>query len=195
MRGTMKGSRRWVVATVAALTLVMCIGAARSPVAATAGPSPAAARADTGAPTAATAPPTAETPTRTEYVAHLERICKPGSRATERAVRGVRHDVRAERLAVAGRKFARARRIFARTVRSISKVGRPAADRATLKRWFKALAKEKAYLGGMVKVLRADDVAGFERVSARFIHEGNRANNAVVSFGFNYCSFKPTRFQ
>jgi len=134
-------------------------------------------------------------PTRADYVARLEQICKPGSDATERAVSGVRADVRAERLAVAGGKFARARRIFAGTVRSISTVPRPPADRATLKRWFTALGQEEAYLGQMVKVLRADDVAGFERVSARFIHEGNRANNAVVSFGFNYCSFKPTRFQ
>jgi hypothetical protein len=133
--------------------------------------------------------------TRTEYVAHLEQICKPGSDATERAVHGVRADVRAERLAVAAGKFARAERIFKNTVRSISVVARPAADRATLSRWFAALGREEVYLGQMVKVLRADDVAGFERVSARFIHEGNRANNAVVSFGFNYCSFKPTRFQ
>jgi hypothetical protein len=134
-------------------------------------------------------------PTRTEYVARLEQICEPGSNATERAVGGVRADVRAERLAVAAGKFARAERIFKNTVRSISVVPRPAADRATLSRWFAALGSEEIYLGQMAKVLRADDVAGFERVSARFIHEGNRANNAVVSFGFNYCSFKPTRFQ
>ena len=137
----------------------------------------------------------AESPTRAEYVARLEKICKPGSDATEKAVRGVRADIRAERLAVAGGKFARAEKIFAATVRSIVPVPRPAADRDTLSRWFAALGREQLYLGQMVTTLRADDVAGFQRVSARFIHEGNRANNAVVSFGFNYCSFKPTRFQ
>jgi hypothetical protein len=137
----------------------------------------------------------AEEPTRAEYVARLEQICEPGSDATERAVRGVRGDVRAERLAVAARKLARAQRIFTGTVRSISVVPRPAADRTTLSRWFAALGKEEVYLGQMVKTLRANDVAGFERVSARFIHEGNKANNAVVSFGFNYCSFKPSRLQ
>ena len=137
----------------------------------------------------------AEEPTRAEYVTRLEQICKPGSDATERAVRGVRADVRAERLAVAAGKFAKAERIFATTVSSISTVPRPPADRATLKRWFTALGKEEVYLGRIVKTLRANDVAGFERVSALFIHEGNRANNAVVSFGFNYCAFKPTRFQ
>lgn len=134
-------------------------------------------------------------PSRTEYITRLEQICKPGSDATERAVQGFRGDVRAERLAVAAGKLARAERIFKGTVRSISVVPRPPADRPTLSRWFAALGREQVYLGQMVKVLRADDVAGFERVSARFIHEGNRANNAVVSFGFNYCSFKATRFQ
>ena len=137
----------------------------------------------------------AEEVTRDEYVAQLEKICKPGSEATERAVRGVRSDIRHERLSVAGSKFAKAKRIFAGTVGSISGVPRPQPDRATLKRWFTALGKEQVYLGQMVKTLKADDVAGFQRVSARFIHEGNKANNAVVSFGFDYCSFKPTRFQ
>jgi hypothetical protein len=137
----------------------------------------------------------AEEPARAEYVVGLERICKPRSEATARVVRGVRADVHAERLAVAGRKFARARRIFVATLRAISVVPRPAADRVTLRRWFAALDREQLYLGQMVKTLRHDSVAGFQRVSAEFIHEGNRANNAVVSFGFDYCTFKPMRFQ
>lgn len=137
----------------------------------------------------------AEEPTRTEYVTRLEQICKPGSDATERAVRGMRADVRAERFAVAAGKFAAAEKIFSKTVSSIATVPRPAPDRATLSRWFVALGKEQVYLGQIVKTLRGEDVAGFERASARFIHEGNRANNAVVSFGFNYCAFRPSRFQ
>src|SRR4051812_7800553 len=71
---------------------------------------------------------TAAEPTRAEYVAQMETICKPGSEATQRAVRGTRVDVRSERLSVAARKVAKAQRIFAGTVRSISKVPRPAAD-------------------------------------------------------------------
>jgi hypothetical protein len=136
-----------------------------------------------------------DAPTRPEYVARLERICRPGSEATQRAVEGVRSDVRSERLALAATKFSRAERIFGRTVRAISTVPRPAADAATLARWFADLGREKVYLGRIAATLQASNVAGFQRVSARFIHEGNRANNVVVSFGFNYCSFKPSRFQ
>jgi hypothetical protein len=137
----------------------------------------------------------AEDQTRAGYVARLERICKPGSEATQRAVRGVRADVHAERLRLAGSKFAKAKRIFARTVSAIATVPRPGSDRATLARWFAALGREKVYLGRTAGALRAEDVARFQRVSADFIHEGNKANNVVVSFGFNYCAFKPSRFQ
>lgn len=144
--------------------------------------------------TAVAAPEPTE-PTRSEYVAELERICKPGSEATQHAVRGFRSDVRAERLRLAATKFAKAERIFARTVRAIAPVPRPAADSATLARWFTALGRETDYLGRTVAALRAEDVARFQRVSAQFIHEGNKANNVVVSFGFDYCAFKPSRFQ
>jgi hypothetical protein len=138
---------------------------------------------------------TAEAPTRGDYVRRLEQICKPESAATERAVRGVRADLRAERLPVAATKFARAERIFSRTVRSISVVPRPVEDRATIKRWFDALAEENVYLDRLVAALRVEDLARFQRLSADFIHQGNKANNIVVSFGFNYCAFKPSRFQ
>ena len=137
----------------------------------------------------------AKAPTRAEYVARLEQICRPGSDATQRVVRGVRADVRAERLRLAGTKFAKAKRIFVRTVSTIATVPRPGPDSTTLARWFAALAREEVLLGRTADALRAEDVARFQRVSADFIHEGNKANNVVVSFGFNYCDFKPSRFQ
>jgi hypothetical protein len=131
---------------------------------------------------------------RSEYVARLEQICKPGSEATQRAVRGTRADVRSEQFRRAAAKVSKASRIFSDTVSSISPVHRPTADSATLARWFAALAREEAALGRTAASLRAEDVARFQRVWADFIHEGNKANNVVVSFGFNYCAFKPSRF-
>jgi hypothetical protein len=133
--------------------------------------------------------------TRPEYVAQLEKICKPRSEATRRAVRGTRADVRSERFRQAAVKVAKANRIFGGTVRAISGVAPPAADRATLARWLAALEREADALGRTAASLRDEDVARFQRVWARFIHEGNKANNVVVSFGFDYCTFKPSRFQ
>ena len=134
-------------------------------------------------------------PTRPEYVAQLEKICRPGSVATQRAVHGMRTDIRSESFRLAATKFAKAKRIFAGTVSSISKVPRPVADRATLSRWFAALGRETDFLGRTAAALRAENLARFQRVSGRFFQEGSKANNIVVSFGFNYCNFKSSRYE
>jgi hypothetical protein len=132
---------------------------------------------------------------RPEYVAQLEKICKPGSEATQRAVRGMRSDIRSERLRLAAAKFSKAKLIFDHTVSSISAVPRPKDDRATLSRWFAALGRETDYLGRTIAALRAEDIPLFQRLSGRFFQEGSKANNIVVSFGFNYCDFKSSRYE
>lgn len=144
---------------------------------------------------ALTPPAAAEAPTRAEYVAQLERICEPGSKSTQRAVHGVRADVRSERFRLAGTKFAKARRIFGHTVRRISTVPRPPDDAKILTRWFAYLDREEVYLGRIATALRTERIPRFQRALTDFVHQGNRANNAVISFGFYYCSFKPSRFQ
>jgi hypothetical protein len=131
---------------------------------------------------------------REEYVAGLEKICKPDSEATQRAVRGTRADVRSERFRRASTKVTKASRIFAGTVRSIAEPPRPPSDRKTLARWFAALQREGDALDRTAAALRAEDLPRFQRVWANFVHEGNKANNVVVSFGFDYCAFKPSRF-
>lgn len=132
---------------------------------------------------------------RSEYVIQLEAICKPRSEATQRAVRGVKGLVRSERLPLAAPKVERAKRIFAGTIARIALVPRPAEDRATLARWFSALKREVGALSSTADSLRADDVPRFQRVWGDFVHEGNKANNVVVSFGFNYCNFRASRFE
>jgi hypothetical protein len=133
-------------------------------------------------------------PTRAEYVAQLEAICKPDAQATEKAVKGVRADVRAERLAVAAGKFSAASKIFGGTVRDISAVPRPPADAPKLTKWFEYLGRQESYLAKIVAALRAGQTIQSQRYTARFVHNGNLANNTVLAFGFNYCSFKFSRF-
>ncbi len=134
-------------------------------------------------------------PSRAEYVAKLEGICRPRSLATKRAVKGMRADLRAERLAVAAAKFAQASRLFAATVREISPLPRPLADRVTLARWFGYLAQEESNLRRIVAVLRANQPVAFQHASARFVKSGESADNVVLAFGFNYCYFKLSRFE
>lgn len=133
--------------------------------------------------------------TRPEYVTRLETICKPRSEATRRAVRGTRSDVQSERFQLAAAKFEKATRIFAASVSSIAKVPRPAKDRGTLSRWFAALDRETGYLRASAAALRSENFPRFQRVSATFFEKGSKSNNIVISFEFNYCAFKPSRYE
>jgi hypothetical protein len=136
----------------------------------------------------------AEAPTRPEYVAALEKMCKPQAKATQRAMDGVRQDVRAGRLALASHKFAQAARIFGATVTAIEKVPRPTADTGRLKTWFMYLNRQEEYLRQISAELRAGHSIKAQRLTARFIHNGNLANNVTLAFGFQWCSFKFSRY-
>lgn len=136
----------------------------------------------------------AEPPTRAEYVAQLEGVCKPDATATQVAMRGARADLQAERLPVATAKFAKATRIFGGTVKKIAAVPRPPDDEARLAKWFSYLNRQESYLQRITAQLRAGRAIKAQRLTARFIHSGNLANNVVLAFGFNYCSFKFSRY-
>jgi hypothetical protein len=143
---------------------------------------------------ATTTAPAAEAPTRDEYVERLEKICKPDALATQRTMKGARADIRAERLRVAAGKFAKAASIFSSTVGRIAAVPRPSADAARLSRWFTYLKRQQSYLDQITTQLRLERAIKAQRLTARFIHNGNLANNVVLAFGFDYCSFKFSRY-
>jgi hypothetical protein len=136
----------------------------------------------------------AEGPSRTEYVAQLESICKPRAEATQVAMQGAKADLKAERLAVAAGKFAKASKIFGGTVQKIAAVPRPPADAAKLATWFTYLNNQESYLQQITAQLKAGRAIPAQRLTARFIHNGNLANNVVIAFDFNYCSFKFSRY-
>jgi len=160
-----KGRRRWI-ATALATALLVCAASATA----------------------------ADAPTREEYVTQLEAVCKPDAEATQRAMKGARADVSAERLALAAGKFAKATSIFGSTVKQIAAVPRPPADAAKLGKWFGYLKAQESYLGQITAQLKADHPIQAQRLTARFIHNGNLANNVVLAFGFDSCSFKFSRY-
>jgi hypothetical protein len=133
-------------------------------------------------------------PDRAEYVSRLESVCKPGVEATQKAVRGVRSDVQAERLRIAAGKLTRAARIFDGTVSKISAVPRPSQDAAQLTKWFGYLRLQESYLAKAAAALHAEQIVQYQHNAVRFVHNGNLANDVVITFGFNYCRFKFSRF-
>lgn len=136
----------------------------------------------------------AEGPSRDEYVGQLEGICKPRAEATQVAMKGAKADLKAERLSVAAGKFAKATTLFGGTVTKIAAVPRPEADAAKLATWFTYLDRQESYLKQITAELRAGQAIPAQRLTARFIHNGNLANNVVIAFDFNYCSFRFSRY-
>lgn len=133
-------------------------------------------------------------PSQAEYVTRLEAICKPKVEATQRAVRGLRSNVQRERLGVAAGQLARARRIFDGTVAAISAVPRPQVNTTQLSKWFSYLRLQESYLGRAAGALKARRIVSYQHNSVRFVHTGNLANDVVITYGFNYCRFKFSRF-
>jgi hypothetical protein len=110
-------------------------------------------------------------------------------------MKGVRDDVRdPARISIAARKFGKAARIFGGTIATIARVPRPAADLGRLKEWFVYLNRQEDYLVQIAAQLRHDHTIKAQRLTARFIHNGNLANNVTLAFGFYYCSFKFSRY-
>jgi hypothetical protein len=138
---------------------------------------------------------TTEGPSRPEYVAELEEICKPGAKETQKAMDGVRNDVHdPARIPIAAQKFHQAASIFGGTINHISTVPRPLGDELRLQKWFGYLKRQEQYLKEIAVELGADHTIKAQRLTARFIHHGNLANNVTLAFGFNYCSFRFSRF-
>jgi hypothetical protein len=135
-----------------------------------------------------------EAPTRGEYVSELEKICKPGAKATQRAMEGVKKDVREDRIGLAAHKFGRAAKIFGSTIKTIGRHPRPVPDRQRLSKWFTYLKRQEQYLKEIEAQLRAGRTIKAQRLTARFIHNGNLANNVTLGFGFQWCSFKFSRY-
>jgi hypothetical protein len=139
-------------------------------------------------------PEAARGPTRSEYVSQLEKVCKPGAEETQRAMKGVRDDVKENRIPLATTKFERAAKIFGKTIATIARDPRPPADAGKLKKWFIYLNRQENYLKEISAQLRAGHKIKAQRLTGRFIHNGNLANNVTLAFGFNYCSFKFARY-
>ena len=135
------------------------------------------------------------TPTQPEYVAHLEEICKPHALATQRTMKGIKPLVRAEHFGPAAAKFSRATILFDATVREMSSVPRSPTDAARLAKWFVYLGRQQSLLKTITAELRAGHAISVQRLTARFIKNGNLANNEVIALGFNYCRFKLSRYE
>lgn len=133
-------------------------------------------------------------PTRPEYVATVEPICKANTEANSRILKGVKEQVRKDDLAPAGKRFIRASSALGKTVRQIAAVPQPAEDAAKLTKWIGYLKQEKTFLREIGAALKSKDKYHAQKLAVELNSNNNKANNTVISFGFHECRIESSRF-
>jgi hypothetical protein len=142
------------------------------------------------------APPAlaAEEPSRTEYKADVEPICKANSEANENILRGVRGKVKQGKLGPAGHQFTRAATALDKALSQLKAVPKPPADEARLTEWLKRVGDEATLLRKIGKALVERNRHKAETLSVKLVTGARLTNATVVSFGFHYCRFEPSKY-
>jgi hypothetical protein len=135
-----------------------------------------------------------EGPTRAEYIAQVEPICKQNTEANKRILKGARGKVKQGRLPAAGGQFIHASQAFGQTVQRIVAVPRPAADDARLLKWFRFLRIVRTNLRKVGVALKKENRVLANHEAIRAERSANAANNVSAIFSFKYCKLTPSRF-
>jgi hypothetical protein len=136
-----------------------------------------------------------EGPTREEYVAAIDPICKTNVDANKKVLDGVGAIVKAGKLKVAATKFTTVAANFGKTIKTIEKIPRPPVDSPRLEKWFKFLKIVQENLAKVGKALREENKIRASHEKIRAERSSNAANNVSFVFGFHYCNLKPGQFK
>lgn len=136
----------------------------------------------------------AEEPTRAEYKADVEPICKANTKANENILAGVRSKVKAGKLGPAGRQFSRASTALKKALRQLKAVPKPPADVERLTQWLSRVGDQATLLQKIGKALIDKNRRKAETLSVKLVSGARLTNAIVVSFSFNYCRFEPSKY-
>jgi hypothetical protein len=136
----------------------------------------------------------AAAPTRDEYKAQVEPICKSDTEANERILAGVRKQVKEGKLRAAGIQFSKAARALKAALNELRPVPQPIADRARLAKWLGYIKTQVELFERVATKLKRGDKVGAQTLVVRLTHTANLANNQVLVFEFRYCRLDPSKF-
>jgi hypothetical protein len=131
---------------------------------------------------------------RSEYVERVEPICKANTEANARILKGVKDQVKQDKLVPAGKRFIRASSALGKTVTQINAVPKPPEDGPKLTKWIGYLKQEKTFLQKIGSALKANDKFHAQKLAVELNKNNNKANNTVISFGFDECRIDSSRF-
>jgi hypothetical protein len=133
-------------------------------------------------------------PTKESYVAEVEPICETNTKANEKLLKNVKSEVKAGKLTPAGASLIAAGKALKKTWSELGAVPQPSADSAKLTKWLGYVKGEAELFEKAGTLLKAGKKAPAQQVVNKLSKNANLANFEVVSFGFRYCKFEPSKF-
>jgi hypothetical protein len=133
-------------------------------------------------------------PTKESYVAEVEPICETNTKANEKILKNVKAEVKAGKLTPAGASLIAAGKALKKTWSELGAVPQPSADSAKLTKWLGYVKGEAELFEKAGTLLKAGKKAPAQQVVNKLSKNANLANFEVVSFGFRYCKFEPSKF-
>ena len=127
-------------------------------------------------------------PTRAEYIAQADPICREGNRKSAPYFKKVRKQVRKDRLVSAGRNLIKGERIQLKTGRKLAELEPPPADADRIERWLSLVQRgvRKAITAGQWLTRgNLDQAARLFSQAQRLFAKGRRQ---VRSIGFEVCA-------
>jgi len=129
-----------------------------------------------------------------EYKQLVEPICKKNVEANKRIFKGAKQEVNRGELKKASKHFFRAATAFGKTIKELAAVPQPAGYETKLGKWLDLLRDEQAIVKKIGQALAAEKRNKAESFSVELNRNTNKANNQVISFGFDYCRLDSSRF-
>lgn len=131
---------------------------------------------------------------RVEYKEAVEPICKQNSETSSSILKGVKSQVKQDKLVPAGKRFIRASTALGKAVIQIAAEPQPSEDEVKLDKWIGYLREEKSFLQKIGQALKAKNKFKAQQYAVKLNQNNNRANNTVISFGFNHCRIDSSKF-
>jgi hypothetical protein len=129
-----------------------------------------------------------------EYAQEVEPICKRNVQLNKRIFVGVRGKIERGELKQASHHFFRAATAFGKTISELAAVPQPPGYETKLAKWLDLLRDERAIIKKIGDALAAEKRRKAESYSVELKRNTNKANNAVLTFGFDYCRLDSSRF-
>ncbi|HEU4944014.1 MAG TPA: hypothetical protein VFT10_02525, partial [Solirubrobacterales bacterium] len=129
-----------------------------------------------------------------DYKVEVEPICKKNSETSTSLLKGVKTQVQQDKLVPAGKRFIRASGALGKAVTQIAAVPKPPEDAVKLDKWIGYLKEQKTLLQKIGQALKAENKFKAQQNAVKLNKANKRANDTVISFGFNHCRIDSSKY-